>query len=685
MAETQPQPPAEGLAPDAAFWAQEYFAELMQGESSQTDEGVEYLGAPPIQHWEEVEPLQLANAARALATDAEALTGKIGWLTLASVEAQARQQYLCHTQVSRGIAWNRYRHELDMVGQLQAAAQTLLLANTSTLARLLGEASGRRPPPRVNQVRTEKGLIDEAISRLREAEDGHATAYAHGQQEEARRRQGRTQAAGGPLNVSTPTHQRTHDTDVSDGPRRDRFEYHAERHLNYATAPDRYAYEDTGPSWRRVTEYLASCERKFRAADRVSVVLPEHRLTAAQKRHYVLNHMSEITRRRVETALHGQQGRPLVWDPSRTVSALADVWDFDVDSLRPPRVPRTLTEAHNFPELVIAILPRGLSPQDRREELDQYMTSAMDAAFDETPQHVASRVRELAYAIPQGEQQHVGLGALGAWLRLYVASKRPAIDQQVQLLYDDRKSVLQTGDPAGWTDDLAFNVYAEIAERCWQSDRTTRMSQTSADAIRTMNRLTPPRRSLGTAAVAAAPVQPPVPAPRWQGARSRNVPSPSRNVSSPHRDTSEVAVAKHIHVTNADSSDDEDDFVFAVADETTRHGFESLVALVADIPLTAEDLLAVAAPEDPTPASRRLCWRCGKAGHLARNCEVPATDESRQREAFQRARLFRYSRSRRGWRPQREPARFNNDVIINDRPDSPLFVISSELNAYEVG
>ena len=374
----------------------------------------------------------------------------------------------------------------------------------------------------------------------------------------------------------------------------------------------------------------------------------------------------------METALAAQRHQQLSWDPTRTVADIECVWEFDVDSLTPPSVPRTLTSAKNFPELVIAILPRGLRPQDRRDELNKFMDSALDVAYDESPEYVASRLRLLAEAIPTGTPQHVSLDTLQGWLRQYVGAKRPPISLSIQQAYDDKRA--DSTDP-----EFNFNLYAEIAERHWASHRTLQADEVNAAAARRLATLAQPRRNFGTAAVVTPP------RPRWHGAKPHQ--SPSR-VAVAEQDQGQVPGQGHDpgHDPDKDpqdSSDDEMEAVFAVADEDSRYDFDSTIQLNAVGHLSAEELCAVPPPDTRGDRGPRLCWRCGRPGHFSRDCPQPATDESRQREAFQRAQLFRHSR-KRGWRPQ-GPAQFRDNEIINGKPGSPLVAISSELVAYIVG
>ena len=91
--EEQTPAEAEELAPDAAFWAQEYFAN--QGEIRQTEEGTAYFSAPPIQQWELAESLRAVGAGQALAKDTDSLTARIRWMSLASFDAQVHHSNTC--------------------------------------------------------------------------------------------------------------------------------------------------------------------------------------------------------------------------------------------------------------------------------------------------------------------------------------------------------------------------------------------------------------------------------------------------------------------------------------------------------------------------------------------------------------------------------------------------------------
>lgn len=675
MAEIGEEPPPvdEEPSPHEAFFSQEYFTN--QGVIPQTQEGQAYFSAPGIRQWENVASLQAASEGQELADDADALIDKITWMTLASYDAQVRQQYLCHPQLVAATRVDRHAQELVFVAQLQAAAQTLQLSTTTALTRLTEESRGGRPSPTVKKLQAERATLKEALDRLQEAESGHEETLGRRQQEDARRRRSQTPAGG--RRPQSPQAGGSRDVNAADGASRQvvRFEHFAEKHLNAGPAIAKYNYEEDSATWRRVTEHLADCERRFRQADKVSVVRPEHHLTAAQKRCYVLDNMVETTRRRVETELIAQRHRPLAWDPTRTVADLEDIWEFDVDSLTPPPVPRTLTGARNFPELVIAILPKGLRPQDRRDELDKFIASALDVAFDDSPEYVASRLRQLAEAIPRGEPQHISLDTLQGWLRQYVGVKRPSISYAIQQAYDDERAKLGPNDSV-----TSFTLYAEIAERHWASHRTHKADEVNAAAARRMATLAQPRR-FGTAAVAAPSSPTPRLAPRVQVAKS-------------HRSPSRVTVVEQDQAQNRghdpdqedlqDSSDDEMETVFAVADETSRFDFDSTIQLAAIGQLSAQELCAIPPPDGDRGPRQQLCWRCGRPGHISTDCPQPATDESRQREAFQRAQLFRYSRKRGGWRPQ-GPARFRNHEIISGQSGSPLMVISTEQIPYIVG
>ena len=369
------QSPAVAQAPQEpdAFYAQEYFT--TQGEIRLTEEGQAYLGAPSIRGWAKVAELQDARTtAWDLSNDLAALAALTSWALSASDDAAKRQVYLCHRRLAATIRVDRYDQELVFLAQLEAAVDTVDLALAEAVTRLRDAAgprtrSGGAPDSPLIEAREYQEELEEVRATLAKATLGYERTRdrVRQEQDEYRRRQ---TPAGGRRSESprdgSPSRQPGTRRSADDSSRDDkgRYEWYAMKYLYSGWSIPEYKYFQERDSFETIVDHLDSVERKFREADCVPVVRDGYHLTAKQKRNFVLNSLDIPTRRHVVRKLEAERDVPLKWDTTRTVADLEDIWEFDLDSLTPPTVPRTPAEAKSFPELLIAIMPRGLHPLD---------------------------------------------------------------------------------------------------------------------------------------------------------------------------------------------------------------------------------------------------------------------------------------------------------------------------------
>ena len=385
------QSPAVDQAPQEpdAFYAQEYFT--TQGEIRLTEEGQAYLGAPTIRGWAKVAELQDARTtARVLSNDLAALAALTDWALSASDDAIFRQGYLCHPQLAATIRADRYDQELTFLDQLEAAVDTVDLAIAGALTRLRDAAgprtrSGGAPDSQVTQAKEYQETLEEVRATL-----AKATLEYKQTRDEVREEQDAYEwyamkhlysgtsipkynyLKEGDSFETIVDHLERVERKFREAHRvalvrcnaRERYEWYAMKYLYSGTSIPEYNYFKERDSFETIVDHLDRVERKFREADCVPVVRDGYHLTAEQKRNFVLDSLDIRTWRYVVRTLEAKRDVPLKWDTTRTVADLEDIWEFDLDSLTPPTVPRTPAEAKSFPELLIAIMPRGLHPLD---------------------------------------------------------------------------------------------------------------------------------------------------------------------------------------------------------------------------------------------------------------------------------------------------------------------------------
>ena len=668
-----PDPPPVGAQapqePDA-FYAQEYFTS--QGEIRFTEEGQAYFRAPSIRGWANVAELQDALAvAPDLGNDLAALAELTSWALSASDDAARRQVHLCLRRLADTIRVDRYDQELAFLAQLEAAVDTVDLALAEAVTRLRDAAgprtrSGGAPGSPLIEAREYQEQLEDVRATLAKATLGYERTRDRVRREQDDYRRRRTPAGGrrseSPRDES-PSRQPGTRRNADDSSRndKDKYEWYAMKYLQSGPAIPAYSYTKEGTPFFTIVDHLDLVIQKFRDADEVPVVREEGRLTAKQKRTFMLRSFDKATRERVETTLKAQRDVPLKWDPTRTVADLDDIWSFDLESLKRPTVPRTPSEARSFEELLIAIMPKGLQPLDKRNALDDYTAQLRDHAYDNSPLFVADHLRGLAGAIPEGTPHSVSIDGLQRILRQYVLQKCPEIAATVTQLYEEKR---RQGDVV--TSEERFVLYTEIAEAHWAAQKVHLADAAEANAQKRMATLTTPRRTFGTAA--AAQDQPASRSPRRPRLPSRHR-APPQVTALEDDDTS----------TDSDQpSDDGLDVVYAMEDANERGGhLDNMIELAVADQLTAEELYNI------EPTTKNLCFRCGRPGHYARDCPRPATDEARQKENFLKAQLFR-QRARGGYKPL--PRARNSEIISgrNGTPTRPVFVISSELVPYQI-
>lgn len=667
-----PEPPV--LRTQDAFYSQPYFA--VRDAEWVLDEGIAYLQAPSILEWDNVERLQSVLAAADLSNNIAELTRLTTWARLASLDALTRQQFLCHPEQVPLIREDRYEQEVVWVSALAAAVATLDLAHTQAIRRLEENApqrtrTGGGTGSPLQTVRASQETLDEIQARLDKALSVHEQTGILAREKADADRQGLTRArARGPR--QQPESPRSSEQDNYGSERRERHDSkhsYAANRLDRTSASDKYNHFDDA-NFITVEDHLAVLERKFRAANRAPLVV--HLLTAEQKKDYALDSMEEVTRRTVESVITAQRNVSLT-DGSGTVGGLEKIWEFEVDSLEPPTLPRTAAEARTFPQLLMAILPKGLMPLDKRRKFDAFVQSLYDRAFNESPQFVAARLRVLAAAIPRmtGSGQGVHLDDLLAKLREYVGFKRSDIANDLYSTFEDRRRAQGVTEP-----EAVFNLYVEVAESRWQSNAVLLSDTAAAKAqARLHNPSMDPHRKPVVAFAAE----------RGHQLLHRPRRAPQTRLAAATQEGESSAYSDSDNSSDDRPSDEVyEQYVFAMCDAEAR-GTDILnhVRLVPRPTRGSPPVLSEQELCGIVPAGKKLCFRCGSSRHLAAECHEPATEEQLQRENFLKAQLFRRRRGG-GWRPINRVRSMTDKEIISDKGEKNLFVISTDCIPYLV-